>query len=387
MNFIMRNGSRIARSLTLMFAAGIVLAATTNLARAQESWQAEWKELQAKAKKEGKLAVALGGSSSRDLRSTYQEFEKKFGIRVALGGGKGSMVTSRLLSERASGVHAVDLIQIGIGSVNEVLLPNDVLAPIPPLFLLPEVKDESGWLDGHHWWGDPETKKYVFCYALPRGDAGIAINTKMVNPDDINSYWDVLDHKYDGKRMSGDMGLSVGAHTVATMWMMVGKDWLRRWITEAKPQFSADTDIMVNWLIQGRYGLAMFMGGRGELAQLDDLRANGAPVLRMTKAMKEGADANPGSSGNIAFVKNAPNPNAAKLFINWFLSKEGQLVMQTKFPAGDSLRVDIPKDMLDPAYRRETGVKYRVLTTDPKYQEALKESTQYVEKLKQSLKK
>lgn len=384
---MLRNGFGLARTLTLLLTIGVTLAIASHAVSAQEAWEAEWKELQAKAKAEGKLVVALGGSSSRDLRPIYQEFEKKFGIKVSLGGGQGSLVTSRLLSERANGVYSLDLIQIGVGSVNEVLLPNDVLAPIPPLFLLPEVKDESKWLDGHHWWGDPKTKQYVFCYVLPQGDTGIAINTKMVNPADINSYWDVLDKKYDGKRMSGDMGLSVGAHTVATMWMMVGKDWLRRWITEAKPQFSSDSDVMMNWLITGRYGIAMFMGGRAESAQLDDLAAKGAPVLRMTKIMKEGADANPGSSGNFAFLKNAPNPNAAKLFVNWFLSKEGQLFMQTKFPQGDSLRIDIPKDMLDPEARREVGVKYRVLTTELDYQDVLKESTKYVEDLKRSMKK
>lgn len=381
-----RDHSGLARLLSLVVG-GLMLCATTAPVLAQSSWEAEWQELQAKAKKEGKLSVALGGSSSRDLRPIYQEFEKKFGVRVALGGGQGSLVTSRLLSERASGVYALDLIQIGIGSVNEVLLPNDVLDPIPPQFLLPEVKDESAWLDGHHWWGDPKTKQYVFCYALPQGDTGIAINTKLVNPDDINTYWDVLDSKYDGLRTSGDMGLSVGAHTVATMWMMVGKDWLRRWITEAKPQISSDTDVMMNWLIQGRYGIAMFMGGRGEMSQLDDLQKKGAPVMRMTKIMKEGADANPGSSGNFALLKNAPNPNATKLFINWFLSKEGQLYMQTRFSAGDSLRIDIPKDMVDPSYRREDGVTYRVLTTELEYQNVLKESTQYVEELKRSMKK
>jgi hypothetical protein len=248
------------------------------------------------------------------------------------------------------------------------------------------VKDESLWLDGHHWWGDPKTKQYVFCYAFPQGDTGIAVNPKLVNPDEINSYWDVLDKKYDGLRASGDMGFSVGAHTVATMWMMVGKDWLRRWITEAKPMISSDTNLIVNWLIEGRYGLAMFLSGR-ELAHLDDLAAKGAPVLRMTKILKEGADADPGSTGNFVVVKNEPNPNATKFFVNWFLSKEGQLVLQTKYRAGDSLRTDIPKDMLDPRFRRQEGARFRVLTTEDAYQDALKTSTSYVEELKRSMKK
>jgi ABC-type glycerol-3-phosphate transport system substrate-binding protein len=52
----------------------------------------------------------------------------------------------------------------------------------------------------------------------------------------------------------------------------------------------------------------------------------------------------------MALLNRAPHPNAAKLFINWFLSREGQALHQklqaeAKAPA-DSLRVDIPKDYI-----------------------------------------
>jgi iron(III) transport system substrate-binding protein len=354
-------------------------------AEAAEAWEAEWKALIAKAKAEGKLTVALGGSASRNLRPAYKAFEKKFGIDVALGGGSGALVTSRLTSERAAGVYAVDVVQIGVASVNKVLLANDFLQPIPPLFLLPEVKDEAKWLDGHHWWGDPDSKRYVFYFSLPQGEPSIAINTNMVNPDEINSYYDVFNSKYDGLRVSGSMELSEGAHSIARMWMIVGKDWLKKWIVDAKPVFSSDSDVITNWLIQGKYGIAMFSGGSGEMALLDDLRKKGAPVLRMTKIMKEGIDSNPGSSGNFTIVKNAPHPAATKLFVNWFLSREGQLAMQNGYFKGDSLRIDIPKDMISPRWRREPGQKYRVLTTEPEYDKILNEGIAYVKELKRSV--
>ncbi|MEE8306272.1 MAG: hypothetical protein V3R81_03345, partial [Gammaproteobacteria bacterium] len=217
------------------------------------------------------------------------------------------------------------------------------------------------------------------------GDTSIGINTKLVNPDDIKSYYDLFHPRYNGLRVSGPMELSEGAHSVATMWMMVGKDFLRRWITEAKPVFASDSDVIINWLIEGKYGIAMFMGGSAERGQLDDLRKKGAPVLRMTKILKEGVDANPGSSGNFTVIKNAPHPNARKLYINWFLSKEGQLIYQKGFPGGDSLRIDIPKDMVSPGARRQKGGKYRVLTTEPEYKSVLKDSMAYVKKLKRSM--
>ncbi len=388
MTATLRDSLGFVRFLTILIGVGILSIAPSLKSgnpAAAAPWEQEWKELIKKAKKEGKLTVALGGSASRNLRHVYKAFEKKYGIKVALGGGRGSLVTARLISERAAGIYAVDLVQIGVASTNRVLLANEFLAPIPPLFLLPEVKDQSLWLDGHHWWGDPATKKFVFYYSLPQGDPSIAINTNLVNPDDINSYYDVFHPRYDGLRISGSMELSSGAHAIARMWMMVGKDWLRRWITEAKPVFSSDSDVMINWLIEGRYGIALFAGGSGEMAQLDDVRKKGAPVMRLTKILKEGVDSNPGSSGNFTHVKDAPHPNATKLFVNWFLSREGQLVMQKGYSKGDSLRIDIPKDMIDPRWRRKKGAKYRVLTTELEYAAILDKGMAYVKQLKRSV--
>jgi len=57
-------------------------------------------------------------------------------------------------------------------------------------------------------------------------------------------------------------------------------------------------------------------------------------------------------------VKQMPHPNAAKVFINWLLSREGQLQWQKKSD-NNSLRMDIPKDMLtDQRTIPKAGEKY-----------------------------
>ncbi|MGH7784006.1 MAG: hypothetical protein ACREO5_09245, partial [Candidatus Binatia bacterium] len=66
-------------------------------------------------------------------------------------------------------------------------------------------------------------------------------------------------------------------------------------------------------------------------------------------------------------------PNAARLFINWFLSRSAQTlwqnVMNTKVQEpSDSMRVDVPKDKVAPPARREEGRRYRItgfLDADP----------------------
>ena len=79
-----------------------------------------------------------------------------------------------------------------------------------------------------------------------------------------------------------------------------------------------------------------------------------------------------GNSG-LALINKAPNPNAARVFINWYLSRQGQMVWQEVMnikvlEPSNSMRIDIPKDSVLPEGRREEGKKYRVtgiLDPDP----------------------
>ena len=73
----------------------------------------------------------------------------------------------------------------------------------------------------------------------------------------------------------------------------------------------------------------------------------------------------------MSLIKGGPNPNAAKVFINWFLSRRGQIALQ-KYQdlygedAPNSRRIDIPKDTLVPVMRMQPGKKYFDVS-DPKY--------------------
>jgi ABC-type Fe3+ transport system substrate-binding protein len=58
--------------------------------------------------------------------------------------------------------------------------------------------------------------------------------------------------------------------------------------------------------------------------------------------IREGSDVSP-ANGSVALFNRAPHPNAAKVYINWLLSKEGQ----TEFARAAgyvSARVDAPTD-------------------------------------------
>ena len=77
-----------------------------------------------------------------------------------------------------------------------------------------------------------------------------------------------------------------------------------------------------------------------------DYQDKGAPIEWVgPDRMKEGGSTHVGS-GAVALFNRAPHPNAAKVFINWVLSKEGQ----TEFSLASGLasrRLDVPKDHID----------------------------------------
>jgi ABC-type Fe3+ transport system substrate-binding protein len=149
----------------------------------------------------------------------------------------------------------------------------------------------------------------------------------------------------------------------------LGPDFLRRLLTEMDLTVSQDRRQSSDWLASGKFPICIDCG------DTDRAKQQGLPVDEFPHANLKEAGHEISTSGNsgLAFVNNASNPNAARVFANWFLSREGQTVWQTVMNTkvlepSDSMRIDIPKDKVAAPARREEGRKYRVtgfLDPDP----------------------
>ena len=64
-----------------------------------------------------------------------------------------------------------------------------------------------------------------------------------------------------------------------------------------------------------------------------------------------------GSTGDVGIINRAPHPNAARLFANWLLTKEGQ-TLWSKAELVQSARLDVPTDFLPVEKIRDPKVKY-----------------------------
>ena len=63
-----------------------------------------------------------------------------------------------------------------------------------------------------------------------------------------------------------------------------------------------------------------------------------------------------GEPNSLALMARAPHPHAAQIFLNWFLSREGQSLFQEQSVKSgqrnaNSRRTDIAKDIIAPEYR------------------------------------
>ena len=97
----------------------------------------------------------------------------------------------------------------------------------------------------------------------------------------------------------------------------------------------------IDWLATGKYPICMFCSN----SRIHIAKRQGLPVDSFG-LMKEGAGLIV-SGGSISIVNRAPHPNAAKVFINWYLSREGQTAVQSAGGGtANSRRIDIPKDMV-----------------------------------------
>jgi iron(III) transport system substrate-binding protein len=332
----------------------LVLVSGDALGAQADAWKADWDRSVEAAKKEGQLVLY----GSADFEKLFAEFNKKYPeIKIVGVFGRGADVAKRFMAERRAEKYLADLYVNGQTTGYNVFYKAKALDPIPPLLVLPEVTDTSKWWQGKHHYVDPEGQ-YLFNI---NGETRIVVgyNTKLVNPAEIKSYWDLLNPKWKGKIVAYDPTLGGAGDAMRFFYYQksLGPEFIKRMLTETDIVISTDTRQMGDWLAGGKFALSIF--GPVSRMDLDIMQIQGLPVSWFApEQLKEGAYITAGSGG-VALINKAPHPNAAKVGLNWLLSREGQIAYQRIFTEGndgpDSLRIDIPKDKVPRGNRRPEG--------------------------------
>lgn len=316
---------------------------------AQADWKAEWEKTVEAAKKEGHLTTYISG-----YERVLEPFKKKYPeIKVVSISGRTGQMANRLLAERRAGKYIGDIYSGGANTQYTVLYKGRVLDSIKSLFIFPEILDESKWLNGKHSFADPEGE-HIFAYQASPAGGTFMYNSNLLNPKEITSYWDLLNPKWKGKIVSVEpTHFSLGSAIIFFHENpKLGPKFIRQFFGQRVDTFSRNRRQMTDWLAKGKFALCVGCGARSVLIQ-------GLPVGYMLR-WKEGQYITPGI-GALSFINRAPHPNAAKVFVNWFFSREGQIAFQKIGRPGEhpnSSRIDIPKDIVSPESKLIEGAKY-----------------------------
>lgn len=312
---------------------------------AAKTWETQWEHVKNEARKEGRLVILT--TIGPELRQAFSEAMKEYGITLEAVIGRGVELRERIFRETRAGIYDVDLFLSGIVATADVMESSG--QPLRPLLILPEVKEPTVWYRGELNFMDKEERVLAFIAYL---DQGIHVNTEIVRPGEISSMQDLLAPKWKGKIILNDPTITGrGEGFLRATAVKLGEDYIKK-LAGQEPLLTRDMRQLADWVARGRYPI-----GLGLLPDnYQEYKRAGAPVSNLVlpevSYLLSGA-------GNIGYMEKASHPNAAKVFVNWLLSRNGQKIWQD-IRMDQSARTDLLADHLEKSGLpvRKGGVDY-----------------------------
>jgi iron(III) transport system substrate-binding protein len=353
-------GGKVMKSASLIKAllvVALLFAPPQPLSAGDVIQPSEWNNLVQAARKEGRVIVY--GNIGPGIRDAVTlAFKEKFAIGVEWVLGRPAEVIAKLKAERAAGLKITDIGFFGGTSFINDIKPMGINLPLDPLLVLPEVRDPKNWRGGKLPYFDKE--RMAFC-VLSLATSYYQRNINLVSEKEISSTMDLLNPKWRGKIVMGDPSIAGGANSWLT-WMLegiLGKEkgiqFMKKLVNQ-NPMITRDERQLTEWVSRGKYeiGIGSSVSVPAKFIQM------GAPIAFIDT--KEPRSLSSGF-GIVEAFKDAPHPNAAKLLLNWTLSREGSTIFsraaeypstRADVPPGEILPILVPRpDDVDPYIQYE----------------------------------
>jgi iron(III) transport system substrate-binding protein len=300
-------------------ALSVGLAASLYAARVESLSEREWNRMVAAAKTEGRVVVA--GPPGVQWRQAAMAFEAAYpDVKLEFLGGGGRDHLPRLMAERRGGQYHWDVIVTGSGSAIP-LKAEAALDPLAPALIKPGVADDRAWLGGFaDGWMDKE-RKFIYGF-MGEASPEVYVNRKTIGEKELNSVEQLVDRRWRGRITWNDPRLSgSGSLQAANLLYLFGKGFLTKLLGQVVPV--TDLRQQVDWIVRGTYPIAISLDYRF-LAEFQKQGVGRDVVPLGGGTPASGAFRLSPGFGCVALLNRAPHPNAARVFINWLLSKEGQ---------------------------------------------------------------
>ena len=252
-----------------------------------------------------------------------------------------------------------DLFSGGANTNYNVLYKGKVLDSIKDGLILTEEMDESKWYEGQHSYGDPEGK-HIFIYIAKPTSSSLYFNTTLASLTNSRRTGILFNPRWQGKNVSQDpLSTGLGATMIFFYYRPeLGPKIIKRLFGTMNITYGKDRRQITDWLVQGKF--AICLGCR----DAPRAKTQGLPVDEFdTGGWKEGESLSTGGGVDELDQRRTLHPNASKVFINWFLSRKGQIALQKHLDLygelpPNSRRIDIPKEDLPPESRLRKGRKF-----------------------------
>jgi iron(III) transport system substrate-binding protein len=300
------------RRRALLAGSGAVLLGSALPARADP------KAIDAAVRKEGELTWYVASIDSRNAEAAGKIFTEKHGVKVNVVRAASQIMFQRLSQDLAQGAANADVFS-SVDIANFIdLKQKNALAQYRP--------ENVGQLYPVFRNLDPDG----YFYATVASVIALAYNTQKVKAAEAPKSWtDLLDPKWTDKIALGHPAYSGFAGTwAAQMYKLYGKSYFER-LAKLRPQVSRSLLDATTLLASGERSVTA-----SPISPLVESADKGNPI----------AIAYPGDGSILvqtpsAVMKNAPHPNAARLFMEFLLSAEfSQVLVKARY---ESMRPDV----------------------------------------------
>lgn len=313
----------------LLFSSAMVISALS-LAAWDDGAGDDWKALLAKAKQEGPVVFAACPEFAPALAKA---FKADTGLDAISVGGSTNDLGNRFRAEVESGRHTIDIRMAGSTDIDEAIQGR--LYPLRELLVLPGVLSGANWKGGKLAWVDNAEKFMV----MPQQYVSTRpiVNRDIIGADKIRVLSDLLKPEFKGKIIAFDPLIGGAGQSAATYFAAVlGVDFIEKLFKGQQVVISSDFRQMAESVARGVYPIALGL----DPIYVELFRQQGVTSLALVTPQDAPGSLNGGCSV-AEMPKTLPHPAGAQVFVNWYLSANGQkaLVEANQLP---SRRTDVP---------------------------------------------
>lgn len=301
-----------------LFAAGAAFA--------QPAEQQEWDKVLAAAQKEG-VVVVSGPPGSVQGGVITQQWAKDFpAIQLQYTGARGSEIMSKVVRERLAGIYNWDVVLASTDPTIFNLGPIHALAPLRDALIKTDITEDKNWFDGFAGGFMDDDGKYLYAASGERTPMGF-VNRACLPKSEFDSIDDLMKPELKGKIVLHDPTFpGESTQVLGALAQVKDEAWIKDLFTNHGVTFSRDYRQIAEWLVDCAKPVAI---GLPEEQVMPLQQAGLGKQVEYMEGPEWLGNHDPGGAVGNAFIgwyNNAPHPNAAKIFVNWYLSRDFQQV-------------------------------------------------------------